>query len=159
MEQRPKSGGLLGARLAANLWCCRAGQEVAGWGAAQVTKTDLLAGETNFGKHDYFFASVMTRAGCHVAKVEGERGKELFVRRDGRRGKGYLDIAQPVFSRDGKHIAFSAKKGRKAVIVLDGREHGEYDSIPAGPVFRSDGVLEFLAADRSSLYRIEVRGF
>jgi hypothetical protein len=29
--------------------------------------------------------------------------------------------------------------------------------VPAGPVFRSDGVLEFLAVDETSLYRVEVR--
>jgi hypothetical protein len=60
---------------------------------------------------------------------------------------------------DGKHIAFTAKKGNKVVIVVDGQERGEYSSVPAGPVFRSDGVLEFLAADEPSLYRIEVRDF
>jgi hypothetical protein len=43
--------------------------------------------------------------------------------------------------------------------VVDGKERATYDSVPAGPVFRADGVLEFLAANRPSLYRIEVTDF
>ena len=43
------------------------------------------------------------------------------------------------------------------VIVVDGKERGEYSGMAAGPVFRSDGVLEFLATDKRSLYRFEVK--
>ena len=50
-----------------------------------------------------------------------------------------------------------AKKGDKYVIVVDGQERGEYSAVPAGPVFRLDGVLGFLAGDKPSLYRFEVR--
>ena len=50
-----------------------------------------------------------------------------------------------------------AKKGDKYVIVVDGQERGEYCAVPAGPVFRSDGVLEFLATDKLSVCRFEVR--
>ena len=60
------------------------------------------------------------------------------------------------FSPDGKHTAFMAKKGDKLVVVVDGKERAEYTTVLAGPVFRSEGVLEFLVADKPSLYRIEV---
>src|ERR1039458_9623294 len=50
-----------------------------GWAGAKITQTSLSTGDTNYG---HFFASSMTRAGCHVAKVEGGRGKEVWVRGD-----------------------------------------------------------------------------
>jgi hypothetical protein len=78
---------------------------------------------------------------------------------DGKKGADYDALGYFGFSHDGKHIAFTAWKGDKMVIVVDGRERGEYSAVPAGPVFRSDGVLEFLVADKPSLYRIEVRDF
>ncbi len=91
----------------------------------------------------------------------GRRSNESFVDKiflvvDGKKGADYDALGYFGFSNDGKHIAFTAKKGEKMVIVVDGQERGEYSQVPAGPVFRSDGVLEFLAADKQSLYRVEV---
>ena len=82
-----------------------------------------------------------------------------FLVVDGKRGPDYDRLGYFGFSQDGKHIAYAAQKGAKFVIVVDGVEHGEYSAVPAGPLFRSDGVLEFLAADTTSLYRIEVTDF
>ena len=92
----------------------------------------------------------------------GRRFNESFIEKfflvvDGKKGADYDALGYFGFSHDGKHIAFTAKKGNKMVIVVDGQERAEYSEVPAGPVFRSDGVLEFLAADKPSLYRIEVR--
>ena len=89
----------------------------------------------------------------------GRRGDKFFLVVDGKKGADYDALGYFGFSHDGKHIAFTALKGDKMVIVVDGEERGEYSAVPAGPVFRSDGVLEFLAADKPSLYRIEVRDF
>jgi hypothetical protein len=87
----------------------------------------------------------------------GRRGEKFFLVVDGKKGADYDALGYFGFSQDGKHIAFTAKKGNQMVIVVDGQEREEYSEVPAGPVFRSDGVLEFLAADKLSLYRIEVR--
>jgi len=89
----------------------------------------------------------------------GRRGNKFFLVVDGKQGTDYDALGYFGFSQDGKHRAFTAKKGDKAVIVVDGKERATYDSVPAGPVFRADGVLEFLAANRPSLYRIEVTDF
>jgi Tol biopolymer transport system component len=83
--------------------------------------------------------------------------EKFFLVADGKKGADYDALGYFGFSHDGKHIAFTAKKGNKMVIVVDGQERAEYSEVPAGPVFRSDGVLEFLAADKRSLYRIKVR--
>jgi hypothetical protein len=71
---------------------------------------------------------------------------KYFLVVDGKKGADYDALGYFGFSHDWKHIAFTAKKGDKCVIVVDGQERGEYSEVPAGPVFRSDGVLEFLAA-------------
>jgi len=95
------------------------------------------------------------RLACAVAKPD--RSACLLV--DGKRGSDYDALGCFEFSPDGKHTAFTAKKGDKNLVVVDGVERGEYDRVPAGPVFRSDGSLEFLAANKPSLYRIEVKDF
>jgi hypothetical protein len=87
----------------------------------------------------------------------GRRRDKFFLVVDGQKGVDYDGLGYFGFSPDGKHIAYAAKKGDKFVIVVDNQERGEYGAVPAGPVFRSDGVLEFLAAEQASLYRIEVR--
>lgn len=118
----------------------RATRETVGWGDAKVTKTDLLTGATNRGKFVYSFASVMTRAGCHVAKVEGERGKEVFVRLDGPCGKPYADIAHPVFSPDGSALAYAVRGAGGSFFVINEHEGPEFEEvIPDTFVFSGDG--------------------
>ena len=46
---------LVAAVFAVSVSCCGVAQEAAGWAGAKVTKTDLLTGETNYGKFSYFF--------------------------------------------------------------------------------------------------------
>lgn len=89
----------------------------------------------------------------------GRRGNRFFVVVDGKKGADYDAVGYFGFSPDAEHIAFTAKRGDRMVIVVDGQERAEYNAAPAGPVFRSDGVLEFLATDETSLYRIEVTDF
>jgi Tol biopolymer transport system component len=88
----------------------------------------------------------------------GRRGNKFFLVVDGKKGADYDALGYFGFSHYGKHMAFAAKKGDQWAIVVDGQERAKYDAVPAGPVFRSDGVLELLATDQTSLYRIEVRG-
>jgi hypothetical protein len=128
------------AILAMAVACCGVAQETAGWAGANVTTTDLHLGETNHGRFGYFFASVMTRAGCHVAKVEGERGKEVFVRRDGQPGRTYEDIAHPVFSSDGSALAYAVRAVGGSFFVTNEREGPKFDEVmPDTFVFSNDG--------------------
>jgi len=61
----------------------------------------------------------------------------------------------PVFSPDGKHTAYWAKKGQKWLMVLDGTAGPEFDQFIANrPVFLLDGTLEYLAIRGSSLFRV-----
>ena len=128
------------AMFAMAVACCGVAQETAGWAGANVTATDLLKGETNTGKFAYFFASVMTRAGCHVAKVEGERGKEVFVRRDGRRGKAYEDVAHPMFSAEGNALGYAVRGGGGSRFIINDQEGPIFDEVmPETFVFSNDG--------------------
>ena len=130
--------------------CCGVAQETAGWAGANVTMTDLLKGETNQGKYAYFFTSVMTPAGCHVAKVEGERDKEVFMRRDGQRGKAYVDIAHSVFSSDGSALAYAVRGVGGARFIINEREGPKFDVVlPDTFVFSNDGKRHAYLAKRA----------
>jgi len=68
-----------------------------------------------------------------------------------------------VFSLDGKHSAYQARKNGKEFVVIDQVPQKAFDQVVAGPVRRSDGALEYLAGDTrgsdTSLYRVVVAGF
>ena len=133
-------GQVVVAMFVMSVACCGVAQEAAAWAGAKVTKTDLLTGETNYGKTAYFFASVMTRAGCHVARVEGERGKEVFVRRDGQRGKAYADIAHPAFSSDGSALGYAVRGASGSRFVINDQEGPRFEEVfPDTFVFSNDG--------------------
>jgi len=128
------------AAVAVGFSCNGVAQEAVVWAGAKVTRTDLLAGETNYGKFAYFFASSMTRAGCHLAKVEGERGKEVFVRRDGRRGKAYEDVSHPVFSLDGSTLGYAVRGVAGSRFVINDLEGPIFDEVlPDTFAFGNDG--------------------
>lgn len=55
-------------------------------------------------------------------------------------------IGEFKFNPDGRSVAYIAKRGTKEIMVLNGQEGPEYDMIiEKGPVFRQDGILEYLA--------------
>jgi WD40 repeat protein/serine/threonine protein kinase len=87
----------------------------------------------------------------------GVRAKRFFFVVDGNLSREYDNLRHFEFSQDGTHFAFAAAKGNRFVITVDGVERAEYGAVVAGPVFRPDGILEFLAADEKSLWRVEVK--
>jgi WD40 repeat protein len=123
------------------------------------TKRVYVDGKAEDIEMDFLVSGMVFSDDSKRLAYEGRQGDKFFLVVDGKKGTDYNALGYFGFSPDGKHIAFTAKKGDQMVVVLDGQERGEYDAVPAGPVFRSDGVLEFLAADKSSLYRIEVTNF
>ncbi len=135
-------GHLVAAIFAMSIACCGLAQETAGWAGAKITQTSLSTGDTNYG---HFSASSMTRAGCHVAKVEGERGKELWVRRDGQRGKAYADIAHPEFSPDGSALGYAARGAGGLRFIINNQE---------GPIFDRVMPDTFVSAMTANVMRI-----
>lgn len=123
------------------------------------TKRVYLDGKAEDVEMDFLVCGMVFSKDSKRLAYGGRRGNRFFLVLDGKQGDDYDALGYFGFSHDGKHIAFTARKGDKMVIVVDGKERAAYPSVPAGPVFRSDGALEFLAADKPSLYRIEVTNF
>ncbi len=86
------------------------------------------------------------------------RGEAVVL--DGVEGPTYAEARLPVFSPDGKHVAYvvARREWRRWVrrCVEDGAEGPAYDEIGrVGPTFHPDGVLEYLAAKHGTLYRVK----
>jgi roadblock/LC7 domain-containing protein len=73
---------------------------------------------------------------------------------DGQAGSEYDGISNLRFSPDAQHVTYGVRAGAKGRVLVDGKVIGEYDGIPCGPMFRSDGLIEFLATRGTDLYRI-----
>jgi hypothetical protein len=76
----------------------------------------------------------------------------------------YDDVGLPVFSPDGKHVAYWARKGRTWCVVVDGKEGMIHDRILTigtpgrqGVVFDSADSLHYLAARGGNIYLVERR--
>jgi Tol biopolymer transport system component len=80
---------------------------------------------------------------------------------DGRADPGARIIGTNVkldFSPDSRHYAYAAADvvGDGVRVLVDGKERARHAVIACGPVFRSDGVLEYLAIEEADLLRYEV---
>jgi tetratricopeptide (TPR) repeat protein len=81
-------------------------------------------------------------------------GKQVMVI-DGQANQDYDASSNLIFSPDSKRVAFLAQKAGRPIVVLDGRPGPDNCGVVCGPVFRHDGVLEYLAMDENKvLYRI-----
>jgi hypothetical protein len=65
------------------------------------------------------------------------------------------------FSADSAHFAYLLMRGetKDIAIVVDGKVCAADDNVPAGPVFRADGTLEFIAQKGDGLFRVRVTGY
>ena len=86
-------------------------------------------------------------------------GTKQYAVVDDRKHTEYRGISSLSFSPDSKHIAYCAMIGihRGWVVVVDGVEREQYDSLVTPPVYRDDGVLEFIAIKDRGLLRVQVR--
>jgi len=81
---------------------------------------------------------------------------------DGKADSGTKIIGSNVtldFSPDSKHYAYAATDdaSKEVRVVVDGVVRARHATIACGPVFRTDGVLEYLAIEEQALMRYEVR--
>jgi len=95
-----------------------------------------VAGWTAFGTSIKFSADM-----THMAYV-ASRDKKFAVVRDGKIGPLFDAIGQdtPIFSPDGKHIVYKAKKGDKWCLVVDNKEQArQYEGVSV-PMFSPDSA-------------------
>lgn len=76
---------------------------------------------------------------AYVAGSKG--GKDYVVIVNGQEIATYDHIYFPTFSPDGKRLAFTAFKGDKQLVVLDGKEGKQYEYIPDHLIFSPDSKL------------------
>jgi len=93
----------------------------------------------------------------HLAWGEKAKDGSHIVRLDGKQvGAAYDEATNLGFSADQEHLIWTAKRGSKWLVVVDGQAGAEYDVLGRGsPVFDPDGNLEYLAVKEGSLYRIK----
>ncbi len=88
--------------------------------------------------HSLLFSPNSERLAC----VARRAGVEYCVVVDGQEGPEYDLVTRPVFSRDGRRLAYAAARGpredRKWCVVLDGEESPEYEEV-RDLVFSPDG--------------------
>lgn len=74
---------------------------------------------------------------------------------DGRQGKPYDSVKEPVFSPDGGKLAYVAVSDKRWFIVVDGKEGQPYDEV-ANPVFSPDSRLAAYEARKGDQWFIVV---
>jgi Tol biopolymer transport system component len=83
-----------------------------------------------------------------------------FVIIDDQKHREYPGVTRPSFSPNSKHIAYAAfAEDRKTMLVIVDRvERERYDAVVVPPVYKDDGILEFIALKESRLLKVRVRG-
>ncbi len=82
---------------------------------------------------------VFSQDGQKFAYIAGSKGgKDYVVAVNGQEIATYDQIYFPTFSPDGKRFAFTAVKGGKQLVVLDGKEGKPYEYIPDQLIFSPD---------------------
>ena len=97
-------------------------------------------------EYDKVLGLTFSPDGKHVAygateKVEQQDFWRVIV--DGNEIPNFFDAissSSPAFTPDGNHVVYVARKDRKAVVIIDGKDEPLYDKIGHGiPFFSSDG--------------------
>jgi len=86
--------------------------------------------------------------GQRRVQVNRHEGRYFYVV-DGRRSGDYEDIGldPPVFSADGKHLAYVIHRGAKLAVVLDGREMPLFVDIASANQFLRSGNVGYIGPD------------
>ncbi len=67
-----------------------------------------------------------------------EERRKYFMVIDGKKGEKFDEVGKPVFSPDGKRIAYRVREGDKWFIIVDGKKGEKFDKV-GDPVFSPDG--------------------
>ena len=84
---------------------------------------------------------------------------QQFVIVDDQKQPAYPGVTRPSFSPDGQHLAYAAfaNDRRGMLVIVDGVEREKYDAVVVPPVYRADGILEFIALQGDRLLKVRVK--
>jgi len=96
---------------------------------------------------------------AYIAFPEPKPSTRLLVVVDGKEGPLYdgIDKRSPLFSPDSRKCVYMAKKGERFVVVVDGVESPEFESISA-PVFSPDGSKLAYFGEREGVDSLNLNG-
>jgi Tol biopolymer transport system component len=82
---------------------------------------------------------VFNASGDRLAYVVRRKGRASLVL-DGKVGPAFDDVGRPVFSGDGRHVAYTARNGERWMVVRDGQELAAPSAVVPGTMgLSSDG--------------------
>ncbi|MCS7306636.1 MAG: hypothetical protein NZ602_16200 [Thermoguttaceae bacterium] len=130
------------------------------YGARQSDQWFVVAGQQQYGPYSYLGSAtglVWSADGRLVFSVL--EGKQWTLMVDGQAQKTYDNLAEAVFSPDGKRLAYMAQSGQKWRVVLDGQEQPAFDALGEGTLmFSSDGKHLAYAARSGDKWFVVVDG-
>jgi Tol biopolymer transport system component len=104
--------------------------------------------------HERIAGIQFSPAGQLVYVAQQDGGQFLMIEGRAEKARG-AEVFSPIFSADGKRMAFVVKAGGEHTLVLDGREHGPHEGIGRGSlVFSPDGSRFAYGVQREGRWRV-----
>jgi Tol biopolymer transport system component len=127
------------------------------YGAKKNGSWRVVSGDTRTDGYEDLGTISSSPDGKRIAYSAKWRG-DWYVFLDGERGRAYGAIGRSlVFSPDSSRLAYVAVKGKKRVVVVDGKEQKEFDEIGT-PVFSPDSGRLAYPAKRGQSRTVVVDG-
>ncbi len=135
------------------------GQQLA-YGARQGEQWLVVAGEQQYGPYSYLgSATGLVWSGSGRLAFSVLEGGQWALIVDGQKLKTYDNLAEVVFSPEGKRLAYMAQSGQKWRVVLDGQEQPLFDALGEGTLmFSPDGKHLAYAARTGTKWLVVVDG-
>lgn len=130
------------------------------YGARQGDQWYVLAGDQQYGPYAYLGSStgLLWSADGRLGFAAWE-GKQWSFVIDGQKQPPRDNLAEAVFSSDGKHLAYMAQTGSKWCVMLDGQAHQAFDALGEGTLlFSPDGKHLAYAARNGPKWTVVVNG-
>lgn len=115
----------------------------------------------SFGNSGSIFFSPNSKRLAFAAEAPGNKVCWIVDGKSGPQAPGQQLLTFD-FSPDSAHFAYALPSDeftRSVIIVVDGKPRASHPIVCAGPVFRADGVLEYLVQENGELCRYEVSEF
>lgn len=130
------------------------------YGARQAEQWFVVAGDEQYGPYGYL-GSATTLVWSPDGRLAFSvlEGNQWTLVVSGQKLTTYENLAEVVFSPDGKRLAYMAQKGQKWHVVLDGQEQAPFDALGEGTLmFSPDGKHLAYAARLGTNWAVVIDG-